>query len=151
MRLDLLFSNWVFIWFVMYGFRLIPFNPSFILIISFIIVVFEVFILKYYGANKYDLTKFIIINVVVIKLLPLVSLALNNDLTVTLQDAYFTVFIVLVYTLYLYANHINPYNYYKVLIGAYFQNEAGEIASDNPLNDVYSNVFDYMYTKVVKE
>jgi hypothetical protein len=114
-------------------------------------VVFEVFILKYYGANKYDLTKFIIINVVVIKLLPLVSLALNNDLTVTLQDAYFTVFVVLVYTLYLYANHINPYNYYKVLIDAYFQNEGGEIASDNPLNDIYGNVFDYMYTKVVKE
>lgn len=151
MRLDLLFSNWIFLWFVLYGFKLIAFNPSFILIISFAIVVFEVFILKYYGANKYDLTKFIIINVIVIKFLPLVSLALTNDLKVSLQDAYFTVFIVLAYTLYLYANSINPYSYYKVLIGAYFQNEGSVVEESSPLNNVYSDVFDYIYSKVVDE
>jgi hypothetical protein len=148
MRLDLIFSNWVFIWFILYGFRLVPFNPSLILIASFAAVVFEVFILKYYGKKDHDLVRFIIINVVLIKMLPLLSLALTNDLSVTLQDAYFTVFIVLVYSLYLYANHINPYSYYKVLIGAYFQNEGATI-NNSPLSGVYNDLYDYVYTRII--
>jgi hypothetical protein len=149
MRFDLLLSTWIFIWFVLFGFKMVRFNPSLILILSFALVAFEVVILKYYGIQTYDLVKFIIVNVIFIKLLPLISLALNGDLLVTLQDTYFTIFLVMIYTLYLYANHINAYNYYKVLADAYVKNEDKPI-SKSPVNEIYNNTYDYIYAKIIQ-
>jgi hypothetical protein len=148
MRLDLILSTWVFIWFILYGFKIIPYNPSLILILSFVAVFFEIFLLLYYGTHVDQLVKFIVINVVIIKLMPVLSLALSNNLSVTINDIYFTIFILFIYTMYLYANNIDAKSYYKVLIDAYVSNKR-DLQYDNPMYRLYNNTYDYMSSRIL--
>jgi len=148
MRFDLILSTWIFVWYLLYGFNIIPYNPSLILLLSFGLVFFEIFILLYYGTHIDELTKFIVINVVVIKLMPLLTLAASGNLSITVNDIYFTIFIFFVYTMYLYANHINAKSYYTVLADAYVKNKDDK-TDDHPMYGLYNNTYDYIYSSVL--
>ncbi len=142
-RLDLIFSNWIFAWFILYFLRVIPFNPTVAFVISIFMILFEIIMLLSYGTNQYNITKFIIINVL-LKFIPLLIIWYISDLHISLKDFYFGLALFTFYLVYLYLNDETFMSIYIKLLRPYIYD-----IKDPKQKTIYSNTYDYIYTKLV--
>ena len=101
LRIDLVFSYWVFIWYLLFIFKFINFNPKFALIIGLFDNSILLFLMIYFRSSIKTIISFIIINTV-IKLIPLYSLRKS---VIHTKDIYFTVGILFVYIFWLHVNN----------------------------------------------
>jgi len=96
------FSYWVFLWFILYYFGLIEYNPTFSIFVCLIIVFGLTFF--WFAENKITqrhLIGFLASNIIC-KIMPLTLLWIKNDLEVRTKDVFFTIGLYLIYHLYLY-------------------------------------------------
>jgi hypothetical protein len=115
-------SYWFFIWFLLFIFGFIKANPFFILVISYIIILYGVFYLKYKKANNYNLLKFFIINII-IKLIPIIILICTNQHKFNYYDLYFLLNILIIYFFVNYILGKNPIDTYKRISYNYINNK----------------------------
>ena len=86
--------------------------------------------------SKYNLIKFIIINVI-IKFIPIL-LIIKFPLRFDLKDIYISIYLILFYLIIMSFINKNPYEYYKLMINTYLYN-------DNNYKTVPSKLYDYLY------
>jgi hypothetical protein len=112
LRLDLIMTNWIFVWFVLYMFGIITYNPSIYIVIGGYFAIFGIYIIWCHGSSQYKLQHFTLINILM-KCIPIIILWSQNDLRVEVKDIYFGIFLFIMYLIYL---HLNGTNFFEVYI-----------------------------------
>ena len=100
LRADLVFSYWIFAWFILYEFRFTEYSPKFPLILGVIDNLIMLFLMLLYGTSKRTIFYFIVINTL-IKVMPLYYL--RNE-SIQLNDIYFTFGLFLLFIFWLHVN-----------------------------------------------
>lgn len=100
LRFDLVFSYWIFLWFILYIFNFTSFSPKFALIIGLLENIIMGIMVFTYTISYTSILYFTILNFC-IKVLPL--LYLKNEKIYT-KDIYFTLGLFLVFIVWLYIN-----------------------------------------------
>lgn len=127
-------SNWLFIWFALFIFNIIPFNPNIILIIAFFLTSIIGFsYLKIKNANNYNLKKFFIINFI-FKLIPILISSLFIS---TINDFYFGILLIIIYLFYMKLNKIIIIDFYKEIFQSFIINTSNK--------SIISKYYDYIY------
>ena len=116
-----IFSYWIFIWFILYYIGLTKYNPLFILIIGYIFKLFEFIYLKINKSSRYNLIKFMIINII-IKFIPIL-LIIKFPLRFDLKDIYISIYLIFFYIITMSIMNKNPYEYYKLMLHTYLYND----------------------------
>ena len=136
-----IFSYWIFIWFLLYYFGIIKYNPVLILIIGYIITFFEFIYLIIKKISYYNGIKFFIINVI-IKLIPIILIFRMNKykLEINIRDIYVSIYLILTYIIIMIIFNKNPLDYYKRMITTYL-----EINNKNKeYKSIISKLYDYI-------
>lgn len=102
-RADLVFSYWIYVWFILYEFHITKYSPKFPLIMGLIDNIIMLFLMIYFGSKSKTIILFIIINTL-IKIIPLYYLRKQK---IKIQDIYFTILLFLIFVIWL---HINKQN-----------------------------------------
>jgi hypothetical protein len=100
LRFDLVFSYWIFVWFILYLFKLTKYSPKFALILALLENTIMLILMFLYGTSIKTIIYFIIINTL-IKLLPLYYL---REERIKIRDIYFTAFLFVLFILWLSIN-----------------------------------------------
>jgi len=135
-------SYWFFIWFLLFIFGFTKANPFFILVISYIIILYGVFYLKYKKANNYNLLKFFIINII-IKLIPIIILICTNQHKFNYYDLYFLLNILIIYFCVINILGKNPIDIYKRIYYKYINNSKNL----NIIETIYDNTYKFLFIK----
>jgi hypothetical protein len=106
------------------------------LIIGYIITLGELLYLISKKINKYNLIKFIIINII-IKLIPI--LLIHNH-KIIFKDLEISVYIILIYMITMAIMNRDPIKFYRKLLNTYIQD-------DNEYRTVFSKFYDYLLKK----
>jgi hypothetical protein len=101
LRIDLVFSYWIFIWFILYIFHYTNYSPKFALLIGVIDNTIMLLLMLYFGTKWKTIIYFLLINLF-IKMLPLYYL--QKD-TIRIKDILFTVGLFLVFIIWLHINN----------------------------------------------
>lgn len=102
-RFDFVFSYWIITWYILYEFRLISYNPKFILILGILVNIFEILLMIYYNNYLIYILVFIITNTF-IKLFPLWTL---RHTIIRKTDIIFSIGLFLLYNFWLFVNNIH--------------------------------------------
>ena len=100
LRPDLVFSYWIYVWYVLYVFKLIQYSPKLALILGLIDNIFMFIMMLLYGTSKKTIVYFIIVNTL-IKVVPLYYLK-NEQIKV--NDIYFTCGLFVLFIIWLHIN-----------------------------------------------
>ena len=144
LRLDLVFSVWIFVWFVIFIIGLITYNPTFIILLAIIIVIISIYLgIYYFGIDRYNITKFVVINIFM-KSIPISLLWYYKQLRIKYRDVIFTLILFIVYNMYLLLNGTNIIKVYSDMVKAY-QNKNEK----DDKRTIISKAYDYMYQKII--
>ena len=116
-----IFSYWIFVWFILFYIGLTKYNPLFILIIGYIFTLFEFIYLIIKKSSRYNLIKFMIINII-IKFIPIL-LIIKFPLRFDLKDIYISIYLIFFYIITMSIMNKNPYEYYKLMLHTYLYND----------------------------
>ena len=100
MRIDFVFSYWIFIWYLLYTFRVTTFNPKIALVIGIIQNIGLLLLMLYYKNDWIHITTFCLINLC-IKVIPLWTV--RND-PYRWKDFYALVVYFMIYIVWLFIN-----------------------------------------------
>lgn len=100
LRADLVFSYWIYIWFILYEFKFTGYSPKFPLILGVIDNLIMLILMILYSTSRRTIFYFIVINTL-IKVLPLYYL---RDESIRLNDIYFTCGLFLLFIFWLHLN-----------------------------------------------
>ena len=101
LRADLVFSYWIYSWFILYIFKYISYSPKFALTLGIIDNIILLFLMIKWDTSIKTIIMFIFINTL-IKLMPFYYL--RNE-TYKMVDIYFTIGLFLIYIIWLYINN----------------------------------------------
>ena len=105
-RPDLIFSYWVFVWWLAYMYKLTHFNPRFAIMLGIIENIFMVGLMKYVGTpSKYII--FFLVMFVVMKGVPYYTVQNTHILK---KDVLFTFALFALYLFWCWLNHFSIYN-----------------------------------------
>jgi hypothetical protein len=107
-RFDLVLSYWIFIWFILYIYDIIPYSPQLALILALLIEIVVFGLMIFNGISKYFIGVFIIIQIV-LKVIPLYILR-NEPINYQSQLLYMGI-LVAMYAAWLLLNSYNPIEY----------------------------------------
>jgi len=111
LRVDLVFSYWVYFWYILYAFKITTFSPKFPLILGLIDNIIMLGLMLLYGTSRITIFYFIIINTL-IKALPLYYL--RNE-RIKLKDIYFTILLFGIFVLWLHLNRQSLFGNIKII------------------------------------
>lgn len=111
LRADLVFSYWIYVWYILYAFKITTFSPKFPLILGLIDNIIMLFLMLVYGTSKRTIFYFIIINTL-IKVVPLYYL--KNE-SIKMKDIYFTIFLFIIFVLWLHLNRQSLFGNIKLI------------------------------------
>jgi hypothetical protein len=100
LRADLVFSYWIYFWYILYAFKITTYSPKLPLILGLIDNIIMLFLMLVYGTSRRTIFYFIIINTI-IKVVPLYYL--KNEY-IRLKDIYFTIFLFIIFIFWLHLN-----------------------------------------------
>ena len=100
-RIDYVFSYWIFAWFLLYYMNITKYNPFFALLISLIENIVLLILMIYYSVSIKSIISFILINLF-IKILPILYLRKSK---IKLSDIIVTCILFLIYLVWLYVNN----------------------------------------------
>ena len=142
-----LFTEWIFIWFLLFYFKFTSYNPLFILIFAFIITSFvHIYIIFNSNTKLYHAIKFGVFNII-LKVIPIL---LISHTTIYFKDIYFGFIIFIIYLIYMTILKFNVIYIYGTMIDEY-ANGKDEYRSD--LSKLYDDIFSILplsYTSVLK-
>lgn len=132
-------SYWFFAWFLLFIMGIIKSNPFWILVISYIITIMEYAYLKHKGANFYNLTKFMIINII-LKFIPILIILIIMKFKVpfNFNDLIIAFILVFIYLITMIIFNINPIIAYQKMLNTY-------INDDNKYRTYISRLYDDLY------
>ena len=111
LRSDLVFSYWIYFWYILYVFKITNFSPKFPLILGLLDNIIMLFLMLVYGTSKRTIFYFIVINTL-IKVVPLYYLR-NEKLKI--KDIYFTIFLFIIFILWLHLNRHSLFGNIKLI------------------------------------
>ena len=111
LRVDLVFSYWIYLWYLLYEFKITNFSPKFPLILGLIDNVIMLILMLMYGTSKRTIFYFIIINTL-IKIVPLYYL---RNKTIQTKDIGFTIFLFAVFFIWLHLNKQSLFGNIKLI------------------------------------
>ena len=100
LRADLVFSYWIYLWYIFYEFKIITFSPKFPLILGLIHNIVMLALMLVYYTSRETIFYFIIINTL-IKVVPLYYLRFEQ---LKMKDIYFTVVLFCIFIIWLHLN-----------------------------------------------
>ncbi len=100
LRPDLVFSYWVYFWYILYAFKITNYSPKFPLTLGLIHNIIMLALMLMYGTSKRTIFYFIIINTL-IKVVPLYYL--RND-PMKIKDIIFTGVLFIIFIIWLHLN-----------------------------------------------
>ena len=100
LRADLVFSYWIYLWYILYAFKITTFSPKFPLILGLIDNIIMLGFMLVYGTSRVTIFYFILINTL-IKVVPLYYLRFEE---LKMKDIYFTVVLFTIFVLWLHIN-----------------------------------------------
>jgi hypothetical protein len=101
LRVDLVFSYWVYLWFILYIFNYTSYSPKFALTLGLLDNIVMLFLMIIWGTSIKTIIWFIIINTL-IKVVPLYYL--RND-SFKMKDIYVTMGLFIIYIIWLHINN----------------------------------------------
>jgi hypothetical protein len=111
LRVDLVFSYWIYFWFLLYAFKITYFSPKFPLILGLIDNIIMLVLMLLYGTSRRTIFYFIIINTL-IKIVPLYYL--RNE-KIRARDIYFTILLFGIFIIWLHINKQSLFGNLKVI------------------------------------
>lgn len=111
LRADLVFSYWIYLWYILYAFKITNFSPKFPLILGLIDNIIMLLLMLVYGTSKETIFYFIIINTL-IKVVPLYYL--RNE-SIKWIDIYFTIFLFILFIGWLNLNKQSLFGNIKII------------------------------------
>lgn len=118
-RMDFVFSYWIYIWYLLYELKITRFSPKFPLIIGLIDNIIMLLFMLLYGTHYKTILYFIIINII-IKIIPLYNL--KND-KIIIKDIYFTVILFVIFIFWLHINKENLIGNLKLIYDSLLYNK----------------------------
>ncbi len=100
MRADLVFSYWIYVWYLLYAFNMTSYSPKFPLLLGLLDNLVMFYLMVRYGTSRRTLLYFILINTL-IKVVPLYLL--RNE-TIRGKDIGFTVVLFVLFIIWLHIN-----------------------------------------------
>lgn len=131
LRADLVFSYWIFVWYLLYMADIIGYSPKIVIGLGIIENGIMLLFMFLFGSTFENIAKFLIINTF-IKLIPYYTLIHE---TFRLKDAYFGLLLFAVYSLYVYMNGKSVIEYQNKIYDSLIHNK-----NDTP--------FMYLVTKI---
>jgi hypothetical protein len=111
LRADLVFSYWIYFWYLLYAIKITTYSPKFPLILGLIDNIIMLFLMLVFGTSKRTIFYFIIINTL-IKVVPLYYL--RNE-TIKITDIYFTILLFFIFILWLHLNKQSLFGNIKII------------------------------------
>ncbi len=111
LRTDLVFSYWIYVWYILYALKLTNYSPKFPLILGLIDNVIMLFLMLVYGTSRRTIFYFIIINTL-IKVVPLYYLRFES---IQMKDIWFTIFLFAVFVIWLHINNQSLFGNIKLI------------------------------------
>lgn len=106
-RIDLVFSYWIFAWYLAYMANLTTYNPKLGIVLGIVENILLVIVLIVFGATVSYISLFLLINVI-IKVIPLYNIY-NTKTTIT--DIYALIVLFIIYAVWLYINNSTVLEY----------------------------------------
>jgi len=131
MRLDYIFSYWIFIWFILYKINIIKFNPLLALLIALVQNLIVISLMFYYG-TKTKLKILFTIGMFILKIIPIYIL-IKNKTRISTNDIKYFILLFLIYIGYLKLNNIQI---------DYLNKIAYDLIFNNKLELPFINLFD---------
>jgi hypothetical protein len=121
LRFDLILSYWIFAWFILYIYNIIPYSPHFTLGLALLFecVVFILMIIK--NTSKYYIALFIIITIL-IKVIPLYIL--RNETIDYLPQLFYMGVLITIYAIWLLLNKQNAIDYFTNQMQGLYEGKA---------------------------
>ena len=135
MSFDYLFSYWIFVWYLLYFFRITKYNPKFVLICGVIENIILLFFMIYYNTNL-NVIIFFIFGMFIIKIIP--TYIIWNTI-IKWKDILFTFILFFIYIIWLYINNKSLY---------YVFNEIKQVVFNKkkfPLTELLLKIYNYFY------
>lgn len=138
LRGDLVFSYWIYFWFILYAFKITKYSPKFPLILGLIHNIIMLFLMLVYGTSKRTIFYFIVINTL-IKVMPLYYL--RNEVIKT-KDLYFTIFLFIIFIFWLHLNKQSLFGNIKLIYDSllFGQDKTPFMALINKLKKNFKNL-----------
>lgn len=111
LRVDLVFSYWIYFWYIIYALRITNYSPKFPLIIGLIDNLIMLLMMLSYGTSSRTIFYFIVINTI-IKVVPLYYL--RNE-KIKMKDVYFTIFLLGIFIIWLHINKQSLFGNIKII------------------------------------
>ena len=118
LRADFVFSIWIFIWFILFVFKVIPYNPTFALYIAIIFISISMVYFFYKKIHYSHIDRFIALGILQ-TFLPLFYLTYNNQLDIGVNDIVFTIVVFVTYNTYILMNNSNIIEVYEIYLKSY--------------------------------
>ena len=100
LRADLVFSYWIYAWYILYAFKITSYSPKFALILGLIDNIVMLSLMFLYGTSRRTIFYFIVINSL-IKAVPLYYL---KDVPIQTRDIYCTAVLFMIFVIWLHMN-----------------------------------------------
>jgi len=138
LRTDLVFSYWIYLWYIFYNFNIISFSPKFPLLIGLIDNIIMLFLMLIYGTSKETIFYFILINTF-IKIVPLYYL---RHEPIKRKDIYFTIGLFIIFIFWLHINRQSLYGNIKIVYDSllYGENKTPFMAILNNIKKNFKNL-----------
>ena len=107
-RLDLLFSYWIFVWYILYEIEIIDYNPKAWLIFAFIINFYNIFFMIYF--KRFYMLLLFVIAVLILKGIPIWTL---RNTIIYIKDIIAGLILFFIYYVWLIYNNKNIYILFK--------------------------------------
>jgi hypothetical protein len=131
LRADLVFSYWIYAWFLLYFFQWIKYSPKFALILGILDNIVMLILMILFGTSRITIFMFIIVNTI-IKVLPLYYLRKER---IRMNDVYFTCFLFFLFVIWIHMNRQSLVGNLKIVHDSllYGQNRT-------PIMNILSNI-----------
>ena len=123
LRPDFILSYWIFAWYILYITKVVSYSPKLIILLGIFENFITFMIMVLYGSNVKTIIYFIIINVF-IKIIPFYTV--RNE-TIRSRDIFATIFVILVYLLWVKINGQSVIKYYTKIIYSLTHNKTDTI------------------------
>ena len=131
LRADLVFSYWIYVWFLLYFFQLIKYSPKFALMLGLLDNIVMLILMILFGTSRITIFMFIIVNTI-IKVFPLYYLRKER---IRMNDVYFTGFLFFLFVIWIHMNRQTLVGNLKIIHDSllYGQNKT-------PIMNILSNI-----------
>jgi hypothetical protein len=118
-RVDFIFSYWIFLWYLLYIFKIIKYNPKFAIYCGIIENTIIILLMIYYKTDSKILIYFLIM-FFILKIIPLYTLL---DTKILKNDIFITILLFIIYLFWIFVNNKTIIDFNKQIIDMILYNK----------------------------